>query len=126
MDKFEISITDNQDKFSINIEKIKDIACKMLDYITKDTEIIESSGLKDLDLSEYILEVDIVFCNDSEIQELNMSYRGKDKPTDVLSFALFADNPDENFIIDNKIPLGEIIISAETAKSQADEREKTF
>ncbi|HBG48116.1 MAG TPA: rRNA maturation RNase YbeY [Cyanobacteria bacterium UBA9971] len=126
MNKFKISITDNQDRFSVNIDKINDIACKMLDYITKDTEIIESTVLNNLNLIEYNLEVDIVFCDDADIQELNMSYRGKDKPTDVLSFALFADNPDEYFIIDNQISLGEIIISTETAKKQAVEREKTF
>ena len=126
MNKFKILITDNQDKFSINIDKINDITCKMLDYITQDAEIIESTVLNNLNLAECTLEVDIVFCDDAEIQELNTSYRGKDKPTDVLSFALFADNPDENFIIDNQISLGEIIISTETAKKQAIEREKTF
>ena len=126
MNKFKILITDNQDKFNINIDKINDITCKMLDYITQDAEIIESSILNNLDLAEYTLEVDIVFCDVAEIQELNTSYRGKDKPTDVLSFVLFADNPDENFIIDNQISLGEIIISTETAKKQAIEREKTF
>jgi len=126
MNKFKISITDNQEKFSINIDKTEETTSKMLDYIIKDTEIIESSVLKDLDLTEYTLGIDIVFCDDEEIQELNTSYRGKNKPTDVLSFALFADNPDENFIIDNHISLGEVIISVETAKKQAQEREKTF
>jgi len=126
MNKFKILITDNQDRFNVNIDKINDIACKMLDYITQDTDIIESTVLNNLNLTEYTLEVDIVFCDDAEIQEINNSYRGKNKPTDVLSFALFADNPDENFIIDNQISLGEIIISTETAKKQAVEREKTF
>ncbi len=46
MDKFEISITDNQDKFSINTEETETIVSKMLDYITKDAEIVESSVLK--------------------------------------------------------------------------------
>jgi len=126
MDKFKILITDNQDRFNINIDKITDIAYKMLDYITKDAEIIESSALNHLDLAEYNLEVDIVFCDDAEIQELNTSYRGKDTPTDVLSFALFVDNPDDKFIIDNQIALGEIIISTETAKRQADNQNKKF
>jgi probable rRNA maturation factor len=126
MNKFKISITDNQDKFGINADKTEEITSEMLDYITKDAEIIESSVLKDIDLAEYTLGVDILFCDDEEIQELNTSYRGKDKPTDVLSFALFADNPDENFIIDNHISLGEVIISTETAKRQAEERSKTF
>lgn len=126
MGKFEISIIDNQAKFSVNIDKIHEITSKMLDYIAQDAEIIESSVLKDIDLAEYTLEVDILFCDDAEIKELNNSYRGKDKSTDVLSFALFADNPDENFIIDNQISLGEIIISTETAKKQAEDRNKKF
>jgi len=126
MDKFVISIIDNQDKFDINIDKLEAVACKMLDYITKDADIVESTVLENLELSEYNLGVDIVLCTDEEIQELNTSYRELEKPTDVLSFALFADNPDENFIIDNHIALGEVIISAETAKRQAVEREKTF
>lgn len=126
MDKFEISITDNQDKFSINTEETETIVSKMLDYITKDAEIVESSVLKNINLTKYTLEVDILFCDDSEILGLNTAYRGKDKPTDVLSFALFADNPDESFIVENRISLGEIIISAETAVRQAKERDKTF
>ncbi|MEI8389359.1 MAG: rRNA maturation RNase YbeY [bacterium] len=126
MNKFEILITDNQDKFSINTSEIEGIASEMLEYLVKDAEILESSVLKDIDLLEYTLGVDIVFCDDEEITELNTSYRGKNKATDVLSFALFADNPDENFIIDNQISLGEIIISTETAKKQAEERSKSF
>lgn len=126
MNKFIISITDNQDKFRINTDKTEEITSKMLDYITTDTEIIEVSVLNNINLSEYTLGVDLVFCDDEQIQELNASYRGKDKPTDVLSFALFADNPDENFIIDNQISLGEVVISTETAKRQSEERNKTF
>ena len=126
MNKFNISIIDNQDIFNINTEKIEEITSKMLNYITRDAEIIQASVLKNIDLFKYTLGVDIVFCNNTEIKELNTSYRGKDKPTDVLSFALFADNPDENFIIDNQISLGEIIISTETAKKQAFERNKKF
>jgi len=112
MNEFEISITDNQDKFSIDTDKISKIACKMLDFLISQRELS--------------LEVDIVFCDDAQIKELNTSYRNINSPTDVLSFALFADNPDENFIIDNQISLGEIIISTETAKRQADEQNKTL
>lgn len=126
MDKFKISIIDNQDKFDINTDKIEAIACKMTDYIIKDPDILESTVLGNMDLREYTIGIDIVFCDDEAIQELNTSYREAEKPTDVLSFALFADNPDENFIIDNHISLGEVIISTETSKRQATEREKKF
>jgi probable rRNA maturation factor len=126
MSRYEISISDNQDLFSINADEIEQISCKMLDYILGDEEILESSCLENIDLSENTLGFDMVFCDDEEIHELNKSYRGKDKPTDVLSFALFADNPDPKFIFGDHIALGEIYISVETAQRQADEREKRF
>ncbi|MCK5176508.1 MAG: rRNA maturation RNase YbeY, partial [Candidatus Aenigmarchaeota archaeon] len=59
--------------------------------------------------------------DNEEIQELNSSYRGQDKPTDVLSFALFADSSDKEIFSTNEIALGEVIISVETAKKQADD-----
>jgi len=64
-------------------------------------------------------EVSLVLADDAYIQELNSHYRGKDMPTDVLSFALnegeepeIIDGPEENL-------LGDIIISLETAQRQA-------
>ncbi|MCD8023986.1 MAG: rRNA maturation RNase YbeY, partial [Candidatus Gastranaerophilales bacterium] len=61
---------------------------------------------------------DIVFVNGEEIQSLNKKYRKIDAPTDVITFALFAD--DENkFVFDKTINLGEIIISVEKAEKQA-------
>jgi probable rRNA maturation factor len=51
---------------------------------------------------------------DREIRDLNRQYRGKDKPTDVLSFPL----------ADALCPhlLGDVIISIETATRQAQRR----
>ncbi len=122
MNKFEISILNNHDKFNVNTEKMTIVAEKMLDYIVQNKKIIKASALKNIDLSKYTLNVDIVLCDNEEIKKLNTSYRDKNNSTDVLSFALFADNPDKKFIIDNQISLGEIIISMETAKNQAEER----
>jgi len=31
-------------------------------------------------------ELSVTFCDDAEIRELNAEWRGKDKPTNVLSF----------------------------------------
>lgn len=63
-------------------------------------------------------ELSVVLCEDSWIHQLNRDYRGKDKPTDVLAFAI-QEGPvralDENL-------LGDIVISIETAKRQADKR----
>ena len=51
---------------------------------------------------------------DREIHVLNRQYRGKDKPTDVLSFPL-ADEL-QPFL------LGDVVISVETAAHQAQQR----
>ncbi len=60
----------------------------------------------------------ITFCTDLEIHEINKEYRNIDKPTDVITFALFFDD-DMKFVVENTIELGDIIISTDTAKRQA-------
>lgn len=67
------------------------------------------------------VEVGVTLLDDEAIQELNRDYRGKDRPTDVLSFALnegeepkIVDAPEEEL-------LGDILISLETAARQAEE-----
>jgi probable rRNA maturation factor len=78
-------------------------------------------------------EVALTFVTDEAIQELNKQYRGLDKPTDVLSFAMQEAGEDELVIVyeqdeenesdeDSFIePLGDIIISVPTAIAQAEE-----
>ena len=68
-------------------------------------------------------EVDVTIVDDEEIHELNRQYRGMDKPTDVLSFALDEVEEDEPELIGGPEEhlYGDIIISAETALRQAEE-----
>lgn len=74
-----------------------------------------------------ILTFDILFCDNKKIHQINLEYRQKDCPTDVISFAIFADSPkNERFIFDNEINLGEIIISLDKTKLQAEENSHTF
>ena len=61
-------------------------------------------------------EVSITITNDEEIHKLNKKYRNIDRPTDVLSFAFRETDED----VDDS-NLGEIIISCERAKAQAEE-----
>lgn len=62
--------------------------------------------------SEQETELGITFVDDNMIQELNRRYRGKDEPTDVLSFPM-------NEVIEEEgkevILLGDVVISLETA-----------
>ncbi|CAH1214087.1 Endoribonuclease YbeY [Paenibacillus plantiphilus] len=78
-------------------------------------------------------EVTLTFVDDEEIHQLNRDYRGIDRPTDVLSFAMQEAGEDELEIVyevdseDDPIPaelesmLGDIIISVERAQAQSEE-----
>ncbi len=93
---------------------------KMLRYALEMPEIINNCCLTGYDFSSLVF--DIVLCNNEEIHRINREYRNIDRPTDVISFAIFADSsPDEKFILDGEINLGEIIISLDKTKEQAKE-----
>lgn len=63
-------------------------------------------------------EVSFVLVDESRIHELNKIYRGKDRPTDVLAFAM-----QEGELAELAGPvLGDVIVSVPTARKQADER----
>lgn len=67
-------------------------------------------------------EVSMVLTNDPHIQELNKTYRGKDKPTNVLSFPL---QEDLNTLATGDM-LGDIILSFETVLNEAIDQDKKF
>ena len=70
------------------------------------------------------VEVAVTFMTDDAIQEMNALYRGKDVPTDVISFALEEMTEGEVAIVaEEGMPtvLGDILISVETAARQAGE-----
>lgn len=71
------------------------------------------------------LEISLVFTDDAEQQGLNRDFRGKDSPTNVLSFP----NMDETQMpgIDaNGAPrlLGDVVLARETVLREADEQAK--
>jgi probable rRNA maturation factor len=64
-------------------------------------------------------EASLKLANDAEVQELNQRYRGKDKPTNVLSFPYGDDWPEA--AAGETAPLGDIIIARETLEREAAE-----
>lgn len=69
-------------------------------------------------------EISLTFVTNEEIREINREYRGKDTPTDVISFAMEEQGEGEIEILgEESMPtvLGDIIISIERAKEQAEE-----
>lgn len=63
-------------------------------------------------------ELSVLLCDDATIHALNRDYRKKNKPTDVLAFAM-REGDDGHLAGDL---LGDVIISLETATRQAKER----
>lgn len=76
--------------------------------------------LSSLDLTD--AELSILLTGDGEIHDLNLRYRGKDKPTDVLSFP----QDDEEPVEGSPRILGDVVISVETTDRQAAEKGHTF
>jgi probable rRNA maturation factor len=64
-------------------------------------------------------EISVTFCDDAEIRALNAEWRGKDKPTNVLSFPTPGPLPARPL-------LGDIVIAYETVAREAGEQEKTL
>ena len=72
-------------------------------------------------------EVSLSFVSDEEIQEINKNFRDMDKATDVLSFPQIDFENDGVDLSDNSYKiLGDIVISLERAKEQADEFGHSF
>lgn len=71
-------------------------------------------------------EVSLSLVDDERIHELNREYRGVDRPTDVLSFALQEESEEEPEISTGDFGpaddlLGDVIISVPRAREQAQE-----
>lgn len=69
----------------------------------------------------YDAEVSVTLCDNGYIRKLNSRYRGKDKSTDVLSFPLYEDGRFEMSECISGAMLGDIVISLERAREQAEE-----
>lgn len=63
-------------------------------------------------------EVNIIFVGLEEIHEINKTYRGVDRPTDVISFAL--EDNDDISVYDERV-LGDIYICLDKVHEQAKE-----
>lgn len=72
-----------------------------------------------IEISEKEPEFSLHFVTDDEIRELNRTYRDKDEPTDVLTFA-FNDGDEFPEIDEETKDLGDIFISLESMRRNAE------
>ena len=90
-----------------------DCCCEGVDVPVAAFQHMAEQILRQLSLTG--VELSIVLCDNSFIHPLNRDYRGKDRPTDVLSFSQREGGDPEDPM------LGDVIISIERAKEQAPE-----
>lgn len=117
MSSMKLEWNDDQDIYPIDPSLIE-----LLEHILQEAAAME--GIQEG-------EVALTFVDNEQIHELNREYRGIDRPTDVLSFALnesveeeldiLYEIEDEQELDEMNDLLGDIIISTERAKEQADE-----
>ncbi len=115
-----IIIENEQDRISIS-ENINELIERTIDLCMKAEKL------------EKAYEVSVLIVDDEEIRKINREHRDIDKATDVLSFPM-AEFENGELISDEgdydpeseELMLGDIIISAETAKRQAHEYGHSF
>ena len=88
-------------------------------------EAVEKACLETLKYEEFDedCEISLSFVTNEEIHQINRQFRNVDAPTDVLSFPqlTFGDGEEADVNENGEIVLGDIIISVERAKEQAEE-----
>ena len=108
----------NLEEYGVNISELISDSVLMTEHFLSQDINVQNSCLNNCEFKS--LYFDVVFTNDEKIHEINREYRQKDCTTDVITFAMFADSPeDEKFIFDNEVNLGEVIISLDTALKQS-------
>ncbi|MBO7672161.1 rRNA maturation RNase YbeY [bacterium] len=124
MTKIVECLTDNENQdFDVDTDEWQNIAVKLFKNLVSHKEVAEHFCLKDIDYEKVFF--DIRFTNSVETHELNRTYRDKDYPADIITFALFADD-DNASVPDGQVILGDIIIALDKVEEMAKEENKTF
>ena len=113
------------DDFEIDVEYWSKIAKKLFQNLLTHSEIAQDCCLVDLKDEFDDVFFDITFTDAKQTHELNKTYREKDYPADIITFALFADSEDK-IIVERSVMLGDIIIALDKVQQMAQEESKTF
>ena len=114
---------------SLEVELLQEIEMKVEDDLF---DLLRNVLEKAAEMEEMEGEVVVTLVDNDRIQELNRDYRGIDRPTDVLSFAMNESGEEEPDIFfeeeDEETPnmLGDIVISVPRAVEQAAEYGHSF
>lgn len=81
---------------------------------------IAESAFPQLALSDRRVEISVLLTGDDAVRELNAEYRGKEKPTNVLSFPMSgADDLGDTTIAGPELLLGDIVLAHGVCEAEA-------
>lgn len=102
-------------------EEILEKTKKIFSHYLATPEVYDNSCLAG---QEYeTVSFDFLFCDGEKTHVINRDYRNKDYSADIITFAVFADSPDEEkFVLDMEINLGEVIIGLDRVIDEAEKK----
>lgn len=85
---------------------------------------IAESAFPQLATSERSVEISVRLTDDEEVRALNAEWRGKDKPTNVLSFPMAArDDLQKKSVAGPELLLGDVILARGVCEAEAAEKD---
>ncbi len=98
----------------------------LADAAVKAAFSVSSHG--DLASAKFTISISISLSNDAEVQTLNAQWRGKDQPTNVLSFPMLEVSELDALANtdDGEVLLGDMILAFETCQAEAEEKAITL
>lgn len=107
--------------WDVNEAKLIDIGRRVFNYYMQRSDIYDHSCLSGQEYDTIVF--DILYCDGEKTHQINKEYRDKDYVADIITFAIFADTePEERFIFDGEINLGEIILALDKITESAAEK----
>ncbi|MDB2682635.1 rRNA maturation RNase YbeY [Alphaproteobacteria bacterium] len=89
-----------------------------------DFQVAVHETLDVLETEREAFELTVTLSDDAAVRILNRDHRGKDKPTNVLSFPAY--DPNEPHPEGLPVHLGDIVLAYETIEREAEEQSKRF
>ena len=121
MINYNITIENEYPNWHIEQDKILKIILQIFEYYMCDSEIVQNCCLQDYEYET--LAFDILFTAGKTTHQINRQYRQKDYPADIITFAIFADLPQDERLINNlEINLGEVIIGLDKVVEEANRK----
>ena len=121
MIKFNLFIENEYPGWKPNIENLTTNIKNIFNYYLSVPEIANNSCLNNYTYNS--IAFDFLFCTGEKTHKINLEYRNKDYPADIITFAVFADSSeDEKFVLDMEINLGEIIIAFDKVIEESEKK----